>query len=184
MMIAAAVVAALMAVTSVPPSSEPIPEGYVLLEDSTRSIVITVPEAWSDIEVAPIPLEDGSESPFLAASTDLASLYEGEFTAPGVMYASFQHTDDLLSLKETYGPPRNCELMYDLGYHTDAFFGIVQVGDNCGSQHMTWNMVVANHIGPPHFTVVVQIQTASEVERSTVMKSFDAGPNATAVFVP
>ena len=181
-MIAAAALVAL--VMSVPPSSEPLPEGYVPLVDSTQSLVIAVPEAWGDIEVAPIPLEDGSELPYIAASTDLASLYEGEFTAPGVMYAGFPHTDNLLQLINDFGPPRNCVSMETKEYSDPLYLGVVQIGHDCGAQHMTWYMVVANHIGEPHYTAVVQIQTADDVERTTVLRTFNVGPNAVVVFVP
>ena len=65
-----------------PASTKPIPEGYVPLVDSTSAIVLAVPAAWVDQEVAPIPVEDGSEFPYIAASPDLAAFYES-FTVPG-----------------------------------------------------------------------------------------------------
>jgi len=166
---------------STPPSAPPA--GYESLVDSTEALSLVVPEAWTDQAVSPVSLDDGSEIPFLAASTELGAIYEGEFAAPGVIYTGFPSTGDLLSLMETYGPPRDCESMETEGFYDQRYFGIMQVGLDCGPHHMTWNMVIANRVEEPHFTAMLQIQTADDAERLTILETFDIGPNAASVFV-
>ena len=182
-MIAAAVLAALTFLSqSAPPTSEPIPEGYVPLIDSTSAIVLAVPAAWEDVDIAPVPVEDGSEFPYIAASPDLAAFYES-FTVPGVLYAGFPLTENLLALVDTFGPRRDCVSMEVKEYEDPYFLGVIQIGLDCGPEHMTWNMVVANHKGAPFFTAMVQIQSADDVERTTILRTFNVGPGAPTIFV-
>ena len=169
---------------SVPPTEPaplPIPADYVPLIDSTESIVIATPATWADLDIAPVPLEDGSEAPYIAASTDLTAFYE-EFSVPGVIFVGFPLTDDLLGLVDRFGN-RGCAVTEVKEYSDPFFLGVIQIGTDCGPGHLTWNMVVANHLGEPKFTALVQVQSANVTELETVLRTFNVGPNAAAVFI-
>ena len=90
-MIVAAALAALALVGSVPPSSEPkpIPAGYAPLVDDTGSIVVAVPAAWTEVDLAPAVNEDGSPRPTIGASPNLAS-FIGTFDTPACSTPPFR----------------------------------------------------------------------------------------------
>ena len=50
--------------------------------------------------------------------------------------------------------------------------GVVQVGTNCGTTGMTWNMVVATPADHT-FSAVVQVQTTVPEELQTVLLTFN-----------
>jgi hypothetical protein len=160
--------------TTAPLSTQPIPDGYVPLIDDTGSIVVAVPEAWTDITTAPTENEDGSQRPYLAASPDLDS-FRATFDNPGVVYSAFPFTADPLTLIDEYGLRRGCETLEVKTYEDPVFVGVVQVGTNCGPNGMTWNMVVANP-ADESFTALLQVQTASDDELRTVLLTFNYPP--------
>jgi serine/threonine protein kinase len=71
-------------------SAVPAPDGYVRITDSTGSITLAVPEAWTDVEFGP-----GSNGlPYLGASTDFQGGFVGDFTDPGVSVTILEGAPD------------------------------------------------------------------------------------------
>lgn len=184
-MISAFVALALSVAASVPsPPSEPapIPEGYVPLIDSTGVLVIAVPEAWTDIDPEPA-VRDGIAQPYIAASPDLAAFLDS-FDAPGAMYAAFPFTAEPLDLVRAHGVSGGCATLEVKTYDDPVFTGVVQVGNDCGTTHMTWNMVVASP-ADESFTAVVQVQSAPDDEATQiVLLTFNVAPGTVPAFSP
>ena len=157
---------------SAPPTSAPIPEGYTPLIDDTGSIVVAVPDAWTDIDTVPAVNENGSPRPYIAASPDIAS-FLGTFDTPGVLYAAFPFELNPLTLVDEFGIDHGCETIEVKTYDDPIFIGVVQVGTNCGAAGMTWNMVVATP-ADHSFTALVQIQTEADDEAlQTILLTFN-----------
>jgi hypothetical protein len=165
-----------------PSTTAPIPEGYVPLVDDTNSIVLAVPEAWTDVDTAPKADAEGVQRPYIAASPDLES--SASFDTPGVLYAALPFTADPLVLIEQLGLREGCETLEVKTYDDPVFVGAVQIGTNCGPNAMTWNMVVANPVDES-FTAVVRVSTANPDELRTILLTFNypgstpRDPNAT-----
>ncbi len=160
------------AANAAPSTTAPIPPGYVPLVDDTESIVIAVPEAWTDVDTAPKNDADGIPRPYIAASPNLAS-FLGSFDTPGVLYVASPFAADPLTLVEEFGLQEGCETFEVKTYDDPVFVGAVQIGTNCGPNAMTWNMVVANP-ADESFTAVVQVKTADPDELRTIMLTFNA----------
>jgi hypothetical protein len=166
-----------------PSTTAPIPAGYVPLVDDTDSIVIAVPEAWTDVDTAPKADAEGTPRPYIAASPNLES-FLGSFDTPGVLYAAFPFTADPLVLVQEFGLREGCETFEVRTYDDQFFVGAVQIGTNCGPNAMTWNMVVASP-ADESFTAVVQVKTANADELRTALLTFNypeaapRDPNAT-----
>lgn len=171
------VAAATTTVPSGPTTTIPIPAGYVPLVDDSHTIVIAVPAAWVDVNTsAYFPADEGSVpsvgQPSIAASPNIQSFYTS-FDVPGVSYFAVPFVADPLSLLGAYGLTAGCKVLEVKEYDDPYFLGYVQVGTDCGPNHMTWNMVVANPVGSQAFTAVMQVQTADPTELETVLRTFN-----------
>lgn len=164
---------AALLVSTTPPTL-PIPDDYAPLIDDTGTIVIAVPETWTEINTVPAVNDDQTERPFISASPDFES-FQATFDTPGVIYTALPLTDDLLAVVDTYGLTSGCETIEVREYDDPDFLGYIQIGLECGSQLMTWNMVVANPIDPgaASYTVVVQVQSTDDTERQTILRTFN-----------
>lgn len=159
-----------------------IPEDFVLLVDSTQAIVVAAPTEWTETNIGPVTLEDGSEVPYIVASTAIET-FQTSFDAPGVQYIALPRTTDLLSLVNAFGPREGCATLEVKEYSDPVFEGVIQIGTECGPDLLTWNMVVANPIDGRPFTALLQIQAADAARIQSVLLTFNIGPNADAVFV-
>jgi hypothetical protein len=157
--------------STAPPAAAPIPEGYVWLFDDTESIVIAVPETWSDVDTAPRDDADGNPRPYIAASPNLESSLNS-FDTPGVIYAAFPFTADPLVLVDQFGLREGCQAFQVRTYDDPVFIGAMQIGTNCGPDAMTWNMVVASP-ADESFTAVLQVKSANDEERRTILLTFN-----------
>ena len=169
-------------VPSGPTTTIPIPADYTPLIDDTGTIVLAVPNTWVDVNTgAFMPEADAQTStpgsaapvaqPSIVASPDIAAFYSS-FDVPGVSYFAIPYTDNPLSVVSTYGLTSGCVSIAFKEYDDPIFVGYIQIGTDCGPQHMTWNMVVANP-ADKSFTAIVQIQTADPSEMETILRTFN-----------
>ena len=177
-----------LALSSVPPSEmgpttttaaptttgvpQPIPEGYTPLVDSTNTIVVAVPDAWAEHDLAPQMTEAGIEVPYIAASPDLETFY-GAFTTPGMLFAAFPFVVNPLTYVDQFGLEAGCETLEVREYNDPVFVGVVQIGTDCGDAGLTWNMVIASPADHA-FTAVVQVQAVDPQRIRTVLLTFNA----------
>lgn len=167
-------------VPSGPTTTIPIPEGYTPLIDDSHTIVIAVPGAWQDVSTAPLISEEGTVpadggQPSIVASPDIQKFYTS-FDVPGVSFFAVPYEADPLGLIGAYGLTAGCATIEVKEYDDPYFDGYVQIGTDCGSLHMTWNMVAANPVGSQAFTVIVQVQTTDPAELEVVLRTFNTAP--------
>jgi hypothetical protein len=158
-----------------PTTTIPIPDGYTALIDDTHLIVIAVPDAWTDINTTQFIPAEGTEAdarPSIVASPDIEK-FMTTFDVPGVSYFAIPFVLNPLDVVGQYGLTAGCTTIEVKEYDDPAFAGYVQVGTDCGPQHMTWNMVVANPIGKNDFSVVMEVQTADPTELETILRTFN-----------
>src|SRR5688500_448961 len=60
-----------------------LPAGFVRVADDSGSISVAIPSTWTDVRTAGLLLDDGTTTPQLLASTDVAT-YEASFDVPGI----------------------------------------------------------------------------------------------------
>lgn len=157
-----------------PTTTIPIPDGYTPLFDDLGTIAIAVPGDWVDVDTAPATAEGGDTYPYIAASPDLASFYTA-FEVPGVMFTALPFQLDPLVVVETFGLSGGCAKLEVKTYDDPFFIGVVQVGTDCGPQHMTWNLVAAAPADHT-FTAMVQVQTADPEQLQTILRTFNVAP--------
>lgn len=156
---------------SAPPVS--LPEGYVNLVDDTSYLTVAVPAEWSDIDTTPLAGESGPTLARIAAAPDI-NQFEETFEVPGVTYVATPFTADPQSIIDSSGLTGGCETIEVEDYSGPIFTGLVQVGENCGDDGGTWNMIVASPADET-FTAVVQVQTSSADDQEAfdiVLQSF------------
>ena len=137
--------------------------------------MVAVPDTWTDVDTTPVVTETQEQRPYIAAAPDLASFLTS-FDTPGVTYTSLPFAPDPLDVVSQYGLPSGCETLEVKTYDDPVFAGVVQVGTDCGPQHMTWNMVVAAPADHA-FTALVQVQTLPDDEaRDVVLRTFNIAP--------
>jgi serine protease Do len=148
---------------------------YVTLVDDSNTITVNVPDAWVDVSGAPIDLGDGTQSPAIVASTDIASFNE-TWTTPGMQFiasATLASTsaEDLL----TQLAPADCTStgrdVYDDGYFTGAY----EVFENCGGTATQWVQVAA-HPADQSYGVIVAVQVVSDADLEAldvILQSFN-----------
>ena len=163
-----------------PTTTIPIPAGYTPLIDDSHTIVLAVPETWQDVNTTAFVPEEGTAAegqPSIVAAPDIQQFYTS-FNVPGVSFFAVPYVADPLTLISGYGLTSGCMTIEVKEYDDPVFVGFNQVGTDCGPQHMTWNMVVANPIDPADHshTFVLQVQTADATELETVLRTFNVAP--------
>lgn len=164
-------------VPSGPTTTIPIPAGYTPLVDDTGVIVLAVPDTWQDVNLTPAMLDNEGTAvpseghPSIVASPDIQKFYTS-FDVPGVSYFTVAYVEDPLTLLSQYGLTGGCTTMEVKEYDDPVFVGVIQIGTDCGPQHMTWNMVVASP-ADHSFTAVLQAQSADPDELKTLLLTFN-----------
>ena len=153
-----------------PPESAPVdsvpielPEGYVWLVDDTGVITIAAPEAWSDVDTAPVPEGvDGNPQPWIAAAPTSIEDFLARFDEPGVLYVVFPYDPDPMFLLDTFSITEGCSSFADEDFSSHGFIGLTNIGTGCGEDgNATWQLVAASP-ADQSFTALVQVQTVSE----------------------
>jgi serine protease Do len=68
-----------------PTEESPTITGYQTLTDETGVLTVDVPIEWTDINTAPLTLDDGTQAPMIEASTSIAD-FEATFDVPGLFF--------------------------------------------------------------------------------------------------
>jgi hypothetical protein len=160
-----------------PTTTIPIPPGYTPLIDDSHTIVIAVPDIWTDRNTAPFIPEEGTVDegrPSIVASPNIEMFYT-TFDMAGVAFFTVPYAEDPLTYVGPYGLTAGCATIEVKEYDDPVFVGVVQVGTDCGPQHMVWNMVVASPADHA-FTAILQVQTANATDLETVLRTFNVAP--------
>jgi serine protease Do len=138
-------------------------EEYVAITDDTGTISVSVPTAWSDIDGAATDLGDGTASPSVVASPNIAE-YHSTWTTPGMDFlASPALTQFTTSeLLDTIAPTE-CVSQGRSAYDDGFFVGEYEVFTDCGGT-ATQYYVVSTTSADGAYGVVVAVQVVSDAD--------------------
>lgn len=146
--------------------------GYQTLVDDTGAITVDVPVEWSDTDTAPFTMDDGTQAPFISASTDLAT-FNGSWDVPGLFYAALPPQPDIASTIALVAP-QDGQCTTDNGvsdYDDSVFTGQYQYWSGCGANGAEYVVLVANP-ADASYTVVIATQILSDADWEALDQAF------------
>lgn len=169
--LAAIAVLGIVAVPAAPISAastdDTLPPGFSYVADDTATIVVAVPDAWTDRDTEPAFEEDGTVIPWIEVAPDRSS-FRQTFDTPGITFWAERHTDDHQGLIDNYGLNGGCRSLTVEPYDDTVFVGLQQIGTDCGADGAaTWKMIAASPADQA-FSVVVHLQTAGPEDEEAI----------------
>lgn len=147
--------------------------GYETVVDDTGALTVDVPAEWSDRVTSPLILDDGSQIPFIEASTDIAAL-DTSYAVPGLIYAAIPGSDGDIDGTIAQFAPGEGECTTDNGisdYDDGLFTGRYGYWSGCGGG--TTEMVVL--VAVPEdasYTAVLGVQILSDADWAALDQAF------------
>jgi hypothetical protein len=141
------------------------PAGWPLLVDSTGAIQVNVPAEWTDVDLAPDAMDDGTPVPQITASSSLAD-FEASFATSGVIFSQypFSATPEEVLAQYVPGP---CGAETTEAYDDGVFQGQLRHQTQCG-QTGEYYTLAATTASRPGAVFVVEVGIASAAETATV----------------
>jgi serine protease Do len=146
--------------------------GYQTLVDDTGAITVDVPNEWTSIGTAPFVFDDGTQAPFIEASTDLDA-FNNTWDAPGLFYAALTYTDDIAGTIALVAPGAD-QCTTDNGvtdYDDGVFTGQYQHWSGCGASGADYVALVANP-GDATYTAVIAVQILTDADWEALDTAF------------
>jgi serine protease Do len=148
-----------------------VPEvSYESVTDDTGAIYMDVPTAWTARDTAPIPMDDGTVVPYIAASTNLDGFRSG-WTDPGILYAKMPATTDIAASLAQYGFAGDCTDGGITDYSDPVFTGQYQLWQDCaGTTTDVVTLVALPADGS--YTALIQAQILTDADLEALDKAF------------
>jgi serine protease Do len=146
--------------------------GYQTLIDDTGTITVDVPAEWTDVDTAPITLDDGTEIPQISAATSIQG-YNESWEVPGMFFGLATGAQDPVATIADFAPGEG-ECATDDGlapYDDGTFVGQFQIWSDCGGLPTTY-VVVAASPADGSVTAVVAVQLTSEADLDALDQIF------------
>jgi serine protease Do len=145
---------------------------YQSLTDDTGSIIVDVPVEWIDIDPTPIVNDDGSETPYIAAATDIGGFIEN-FVTSGMVFVKLGPTDDIPATLNEYGGgfAESCTDLGIIDYSDPVFTGQYQVWDACGGTPSAI-VVLAAIPADGSYTALMIVQIVNEADLAALDQMF------------
>ena len=156
------------------PESSPAYGDYTSVTDDSGTIIVDVPVDWTDVDGSPLVLDDGTEIPDVAASSDLGAFLE-TYSAPGVEVAA---TDmSIIDVPTAMGElaPPECTSAGSQPYDDPAFEGQIEFFTDCGGTDTVYVLLAANYKPQPERIALVKAQIVTD-------RDFDAAVHALDTF--
>jgi hypothetical protein len=180
-----------------PPPTGEIPADWTQLVDETQTIAISVPSTWTATVVAPAENADGTQRPWISATTDQAlflppSGTEDTFSVPGVIYQAAPFVADTTAELEASAYHEQCTPDPVQTYDDGAFTGHIQSFNNCGGTPSRIVQVAANP-ADGSFTALLLVQLTGQADDAAtldgLLSSFNmvsgaSAPTTTAAMTP
>ena len=134
----------------------------------------TCPNEWTDIDTAPLVLDDGTQDPFIQASTDIASLRQLVGRARPVLRGAAAAADDIAGTIASSLPAAD-QCTTDNGvtdYDDGVFTGQYQYWSGCGTSDADYVVLVANP-ADASYTAVIAVQILSDADWEALDQAFD-----------
>lgn len=144
--------------------------GYQTIVDDTGAIQVDVPVEWSDVRTAPFTLDDGTQLPFIEASTSIAD-FESTYNVPGLFFTRYEGSgvsaDELLA---TFAPSE-CTDGGISDYDDSVFVGRYQIWENCAGTQTIYVVVAAVPTGGA-YTAILAVQITNDAELEALQQAF------------
>ncbi len=147
--------------------------GYQTLVDDTGAITVDVPNEWTDVDTAPFTMDDGSQAPFISASTDLAT-FNSSWDAPGLLYAALAPQPDIASTIALLAP-QDGQCATDNGvsdYDDSVFVGQYQYWSGCGGNNAEYVVLVASP-ADASYTAIIAVRILSDADWEALDQAFN-----------
>jgi serine protease Do len=131
-----------------------------------------VPNEWTDVDTAPLTFDDGTQAPFIKASTDIAT-FDSSWDAPGLFYAALTYTEDIPGTIALVAPSED-QCTTDNGvtdYDDGVFTGQYQFWSDCGASAASYVALVANP-GDASYTAVIAVQILTDADWEALDTAF------------
>ena len=146
--------------------------GYQTLIDDTGAITIDVPVEWTSTDTTPFAMDDGSQAPFIQASTDLTT-FSNSWDVPGLFYAALPPQPDIASTIALVAPQEG-QCTADNGvvdYDDSVFTGQYQYWSGCGANAAEYVVLVASP-ADASYTAVIAMQILSDADWEALDQAF------------
>lgn len=119
------------------------------LGDDLGVLSVAVPGDWAETDTTPRSNDDGSDRPWIAASTDLdvflpPSGVADTFSVPGVLFTALPYVSDVSQPLSQYGYTTDCTDEGVQPYAGGTFTGLVQLFTDCGGTSTRIFIIAAN----------------------------------------
>ena len=132
------------------------------LRDDTGRLRLAVPSGWRDHRTQPSALDEGEETPSLAASPHLTTFLDS-YDAPGL--TALVVPDDPAEALDAYAFGEDCTAGRDGSYVGDAAAGRYEVWESCGgTSHDIVTVAVRPHDAAATVLLLVQVVEAADLE--------------------
>jgi hypothetical protein len=154
------------------PGSSPAYSDYMSVTDDSGTIVVDVPVEWAQIDGSPLVLEDYSQIPDVAASSDLGAFLD-TYDAPGVeVSATDMSIIDVPTAMAQLAPPE-CTSAGSEPYDDPAFQGQIEFFVDCGGTDTVYMLLAASYKPEPERIAVVRAQIVTERDFDAVVRALD-----------
>ncbi len=146
--------------------------GYTPIVDDTGRITVEVPNEWSSIDTAPLTTDDGSQYPYIQASTDIEA-WNTSYDVPGLVYAVTDPVADVATAIADFAPGEG-ECATDNGiadYDDGLFVGAYQYWSDCGTSAAGYVVLVANP-ADASYTAVMAVQILTDADWEALDHAF------------
>lgn len=154
------------------PEDTPGYSDYTQVSDDTGTIVVEIPVEWSDVNGAPYALDDVTEIPDVAASTDLAGFAE-TYAVPGVEVAATDISVIDVPTAMTLMAPAECTSLGSEAYDDPAFEGEIEFFTDCAGTGTVYMLLAASYKPEPERIALVQAQLTTERDFDAVAQVLD-----------
>ncbi len=139
---------------------------YTEVSDDSGTISVEVPTSWSQVDGAPITLEDGTVIANISAAPDLQAFYDN-WDSPGLSLSGAgpemgSDVNELLT-QITANAAEYCTETAPQDYDDGLYTGLIQVFTGCGGGSAVL-LAIAAQPADASFTALVLIQLATEAD--------------------
>jgi serine protease Do len=145
---------------------------YTSITDSTGQIIAEVPVEWSDIDPTPIINDDGTETPYIAASTSIDGFYS-DYETPGMVFVKLDGSPDISGTLAEFGSTFEgaCTDLGIVDYEDPIFTGQYQVWDACAGTD-TANVVLVAVPEDRSYEALIIVQLVSDADLEALDQLF------------
>jgi Protein of unknown function (DUF2510) len=154
------------------PESSSAYSDYTSVTDDSGTIVVDVPVEWTDVDGSPLVLDDGTEIPDVAASSDLGAFVD-TYSAPGVEVSATDMSIVDVPTAMAELAPSECTSAGSEPYDDPAFEGQIEFFTDCGSTDTVYMLLAANYKSEPERVALVQAQIVTDRDFDAIIQALD-----------